>query len=42
MRVFDSRFLPDILVCRQVMGEGVDLQRFSRRVGRGSAVEIAV
>jgi len=28
MRAFNTPFFPDILVCSQVMGEGVDLQRF--------------
>lgn len=32
MRAFDTPFFPDILVCSQVMGEGVDLQRFCRHV----------
>ncbi|MCL4204699.1 MAG: DEAD/DEAH box helicase [Pirellulaceae bacterium] len=32
MRAFNTPFLPDILVCSQVMGEGVDLQRFCRHV----------
>jgi len=28
MRAFNTPFFPDILVCSQVMGEGVDLQRY--------------
>jgi hypothetical protein len=32
MRAFNPPFFPDILVCSQVMGEGVDLQRFCRHV----------
>lgn len=32
MRAFNTPFLPDILVCSQVMGEGVDLQRHCRHV----------
>jgi hypothetical protein len=32
MRVFNTPFFPDILVCSEVMGEGVDLQRFCRHV----------
>ena len=32
MRSFNTPFFPDILVCSQVMGEGVDLQRFCRHV----------
>lgn len=32
MRAFNTPFLPDVLVCSQVMGEGVDLQRFCRHV----------
>lgn len=32
MRAFNTPFFPDILVCSQVMGEGVDLQRFCRYV----------
>jgi hypothetical protein len=32
MRCFNTPFFPDILVCSQVMGEGVDLQRFCRHV----------
>jgi superfamily II DNA/RNA helicase len=32
MRAFNSPFFPDILVCSEVMGEGVDLQRFCRHV----------
>ena len=28
MRAFNTPFFPDVLVCSQVMGEGVDLQRF--------------
>lgn len=32
MRAFNPRFSPDILVCSQVMSEGVDLQRFCRHV----------
>jgi ERCC4-related helicase len=32
MRSFNTPFSPDILVCSQVMGEGVDLQRFCRHV----------
>ncbi len=32
MRAFNTPFLPDILVCSQVMGEGVDLQRYCRHV----------
>jgi hypothetical protein len=32
MRAFNTPFFPDILVCSQVMGEGVDLQRFCRHV----------
>jgi superfamily II DNA/RNA helicase len=32
MRAFNTPFFPDILVCSQVMGEGVDLQRSCRHV----------
>ena len=32
MRAFNTPFFPDVLVCSQVMGEGVDLQRFCRHV----------
>jgi ERCC4-related helicase len=32
MRGFNTPFFPDILVCSEVMGEGVDLQRFCRHV----------
>lgn len=32
MRTFNTPFFPDILVCSEVMGEGVDLQRFCRHV----------
>ena len=32
MRSFNTPFFPDILVCSEVMGEGVDLQRFCRHV----------
>jgi len=32
MRAFNTPFFPDILVCSQVMGEGVDLQRCCRHV----------
>ena len=32
MRAFNTPFFPDILVCSEVMGEGVDLQRFCRYV----------
>jgi len=32
MRAFNTPFFPDILVCSQVMGEGVDLQRCCRYV----------
>lgn len=32
MRSFNTPFFPDVLVCSQVMGEGVDLQRFCRHV----------
>lgn len=32
MRSFNTPFFPDILVCSQVMGEGVDLQRFCRHI----------
>jgi hypothetical protein len=32
MRAFNTPFFPDILVCSQVMGEGVDLQRFCRHI----------
>ncbi len=32
MRAFNTPFFPDILVCSQVMGEGVDLQRHCRHV----------
>jgi len=32
MRAFNTPFFPDILVCSQVMAEGVDLQRFCRHV----------
>ena len=32
MRAFNTPFFPDILVCSQVMGEGVDLHRFCRHV----------
>ncbi|MEX0718283.1 MAG: C-terminal helicase domain-containing protein, partial [Planctomycetaceae bacterium] len=32
MRAFNTPFFPDVLVCSQVMGEGVDLQRYCRHV----------
>lgn len=32
MLAFNTPFFPDILVCSEVMGEGVDLQRFCRYV----------
>jgi len=32
MRAFNTPFFPDILVCSQVMGEGVDLQWYCRHV----------
>jgi len=32
MRAFNTPFFPDILICSQVMGEGVDLQRYCRHV----------
>lgn len=32
MRAFNTPFFPEILVCSQVMGEGVDLQRYCRHV----------
>jgi superfamily II DNA/RNA helicase len=32
MRAFNTPFFPDILVCSEVMGEGVDLQRSCRHV----------
>lgn len=32
IRAFNTPFFPDILVCSEVMGEGVDLQRFCRHV----------
>lgn len=32
MLAFNTPFFPDILVCSEVMGEGVDLQRFCRHV----------
>lgn len=32
MHAFNTPFFPDVLVCSQVMGEGVDLQRFCRHV----------
>ena len=32
MRAFNTPFFPDILICSQVMGEGVDLQRCCRHV----------
>lgn len=32
MRAFNTPFFPDILVCSEVMGEVVDLQRFCRHV----------
>lgn len=32
MRAFNTPFFPDILICTQVMGEGVDLQRYCRYV----------
>ena len=32
MRAFNTPFFPDILVCSEVMGEGVDLQRFCRHI----------
>jgi ERCC4-related helicase len=32
MRAFNTPFFPEILVCSEVMGEGVDLQRFCRHV----------
>jgi hypothetical protein len=32
MRAFNTPFFPDILVCSEVMSEGVDLQRFCRHI----------
>ena len=32
MRAFNTPFFPDIFVCSQVMGEGVDLQRYCHHV----------
>jgi superfamily II DNA or RNA helicase len=32
MRAFNTPFFPDIMVCSQVMGEGVDLHRYCRHV----------
>ncbi|WP_164104204.1 helicase-related protein [Candidatus Laterigemmans baculatus] len=32
MRAFNTPFFPDILVCSQVMGEGVDLHRYCRHI----------
>jgi ERCC4-related helicase len=32
MRAFNTPFFPDILVCSEVMGEGVDLHRYCRNV----------
>lgn len=32
MRAFNTPFFPDIFVCSQVMGEGVDLHRYCRHV----------
>lgn len=32
MRAFNTPFFPDILICSEVMGEGVDLHRFCRHV----------
>ena len=32
MHAFNTPFFPDILVCSEVMGEGIDLQRFCRHV----------
>ena len=32
MRAFNTPLFPDILVCSQVMGEGVDLQKYCRHV----------
>jgi superfamily II DNA or RNA helicase len=32
MRAFNTPFFPEIFVCSEVMGEGVDLQRFCRHV----------
>jgi len=32
MRAFNTPFFPDVLVCSQVMGEGIDLQRCCRHV----------
>ena len=32
MRTFNSPFFPDVLVCSEVMAEGVDLQRFCRHM----------
>lgn len=32
MRAFNTPFFPDILVCSEVMGEGVDLHRYCRYV----------
>jgi hypothetical protein len=32
MLAFNTPFFPDILVCSQVMGEGIDLQRYCRHV----------
>ncbi len=32
MHAFNTPFFPDVLVCSQVMGEGVDLQRYCRHV----------
>lgn len=32
MRAFNTPFFPEIFICSQVMGEGVDLQRYCRHV----------
>ena len=32
MRAFNTPFFPDVFVCSQVMGEGVDLQRYCSHV----------
>jgi hypothetical protein len=32
MRTFNTPFFPDVLVCSEVMAEGVDLQRFCRHM----------
>lgn len=32
VRAFNTPFFPDVLVCSEVMGEGVDLQRYCRHV----------